>query len=162
MLCVLRDFVILWVSSLYCFANTTILKLNMEKGKNLVRKELSLLKVTIRVWETTNTQTITSSKTNDYREIEWKKQKQNGIAGEVPPYTDQQKNSWGDAWIHRWIRPPHGPMKYKCMLFYHYGSWGRGLGSRKASLSPRPPGIHYRPFQGGTFIVVFKLIVTSM
>ena len=47
-----------------------MLKLNMEKGKNL-RKELSLLKAPMNVWETTNTQNIT----NDYREIEWNKNK---------------------------------------------------------------------------------------
>ena len=55
--------------------------------------------------------------------------------------------------------------RHKCrtnIYFYHYGSSGGGLGSCKASLSPPPPPsrlptltvIHYRPFQGGTFIVV--------
>ena len=38
------------------------------------------------------------------------------------------------------------------ICFYHYGSWRRGLGPRKASLSPSV--IHYWPFQGGTFIVL--------
>ena len=38
------------------------------------------------------------------------------------------------------------------ICFYHYGSWGRGLGSRKASLSPPPSpplalSFHYWPFQ---------------
>ena len=45
--------------------------------------------------------------------------------------------------------PPHEPNNF---TFYHFGSWGRGLGSRKASLLPQI--IHYWPFQGGTFIVV--------
>ena len=49
------------------------------------------------------------------------------------------------------------------ICFYHYGSWGRGLGSRKACLSPFTPSlpppphphvIHYWLFQGSTFIVV--------
>ena len=31
--------------------------------------------------------------------------------------------------IHRWVRPSQGPNK----CFYHYGSWGRGLESHKAS-----------------------------
>ena len=35
-----------------------------------------------------------------------------------------------------WVRsPPHGPS----ICFYHYGSWGRRLGSRKASSAPLPP-----------------------
>ena len=46
-------------------------------------------------------------------------------------------------------------------MFYYCGSWGRGFGCRKASLSPAPSpppplanAIHYWPFQDGTFIVV--------
>ena len=35
-----------------------------------------------------------------------------------------------------WVRsPPHGPS----ICFYHYGSWGQRLGSRKASSAPLPP-----------------------
>ena len=36
--------------------------------------------------------------------------------------------------------------------FYHCGTYGRRLGSRKASLIPKV--IYYGPFQGGTFKVV--------
>ena len=52
--------------------------------------------------------------------------------------------------IHRWVRiPPHGPNKY---MVHQYGSWRRGFGYLKASLSPLV--IHYWPFQGDTYIVV--------
>ena len=47
------------------------------------------------------------------------------------------------------------------ICFYHYGSCGQELKSRKASLIqlptplPPPPVICYCPFQGGSFIVIF-------
>ena len=46
------------------------------------------------------------------------------------------------------------------ICFYHNGSWGRGFGYRKASLSPQV--IHYWTFQGGSFIVLLFLHYENM
>ena len=66
---------------------------------------------------------------------------------------------WLPVMINRWDkRLPSAPNIY---MIYHYGSWGRELGSRKVSLSP--PVIYCWPFQGSSFIMaLFKRYVVFL